>query len=159
MDVRRRIVCRKPAIWYGGNCIGNSSVPEKVIFRMMDQEAVVRDVDWLADIHTNRPSRLVGRVSLTAIKHIHPVDASSTRLGPDSAAQEKRHDDGCNHAGFFHGTTSKFPREPGFGSADFNLCGFGLGLAYAEKPHRLKSVLLIRPARTIRVAAIAIARH
>src|SRR6266853_1830407 len=114
MDVRRRIVCRKPAIGHGGNRIGETSVPEEVIFRMMDQEAVVRDVNWLSNIHANRPSRLVGRVSLAAVKHRHPVYAFSARLSPACAGQEEHCDGGNDDAGFFHGTTSKFQREAGF---------------------------------------------
>src|SRR5260370_22144462 len=124
MDVRGRIVRWKPAIGHGRNRIGEASVPEKVIFRVMDQEAVVRDVDWLAYVHTNRPSRLVGRVSLTAVKHIHPVYAFPARLGPDSATQEKHRNGGYNHADFLHGTTSTVQREAGFGTAHLSLCAF-----------------------------------
>src|SRR6266853_1122499 len=124
MDVRRRIIRWKPAIRHSRNRIGEASVPEKVIFRVMDQEAVVRDVDWLSDIYANRPSRLVGRVSLTAVEHIHPVYAFPIRLGPVSATQEKHRNGGYNHADFLHGTTSKFQREAGFGSTHFSLCAY-----------------------------------
>src|SRR6266699_5597714 len=82
MDVRRGIVRRKPAIWHGGDRIGEARVPEKVISRMLNQEAVVRDVDRLSHIHANRPARLVGGVSLAAVKHIEPVHAFRTRLRP-----------------------------------------------------------------------------
>src|SRR5216683_8386986 len=132
MDVRRRIIRWKPAIRHSRNRIGEASVPEKVIFRVMDQEAVVRDVDWLSNIYANRPSRLVGRVSLTAVKHIHPVYAFPIRLGPDSATQEKHRNGGYNHADFLHGTTSNFQREAGFGSTDFSLCAFRMRKAQTK---------------------------
>src|SRR5882762_2121501 len=106
MDVRRGIVRRKPAIWHGGDRIGEASIPQKVISRMLNQEAVVRDVDRLSHIHANRPARLVGCVPLAAVKHIEPVHAFRTRLRPARAGQEEHCDGGNNHAHFFHGTTS-----------------------------------------------------
>src|SRR6266478_3392262 len=106
MDVRRGIVRRKPAIWHRGDRIGEARVPEKVISRMLNQEAVVRDVDRLSHIHANRPARLVGGVSLAAVKHIEPVHAFRTRLRPARAGQEEHCNGGNNHAHFFHGTTS-----------------------------------------------------
>src|SRR5260370_31053380 len=120
MDVRRQIIRWKPPIRHSRNRIGEASVPEKVIFRMMDQEAVVRDVDWLSNIYANRPSRLVGRVSLTAVKHIHPVYAFSIRLGPDSATQEKHRNGGYKHAALFHGTTSDVQPEAMFVRSDLS---------------------------------------
>src|SRR6267142_1332876 len=106
MDVRRGIVRRKPAIWHRGDRIGEASVPEKVISRMLNQEAVVRDVDRLSNIHANRPARLVGGVSLAAVKHIEPVHAFCARLRPASAGQEEHRNGSNNHVHFFHGTTS-----------------------------------------------------
>src|SRR5882672_2764761 len=106
MDVRRGIVRREPAIWHGGDRIREARVPEKVISRMLNQEAVVRDVDRLSHIHANRPARLVGRVSLAAVKHIETVHAFPARLRPASAGKKKQRDGRNSHPYFFHGTTS-----------------------------------------------------
>src|ERR1700682_6102841 len=106
MDVRRRIVGRKPAGWHGGDRIGDAGVPEKIIFRMMDQEAVVRDVDRLAYVHTNRPARPVGGVSLAAVETITTVHALPGRLGPGCACQKKYCDGSNDHIDSLHGMTS-----------------------------------------------------
>src|SRR5712664_2699206 len=138
MDVRRGIVRREPAIWHGGDRIGEARVPEKVISRMLNQEAVVRDVDRLSHIHANRPARLVGGVSLAAVKHIEPVHAFRARLRPARAGQEEHCGGGNNHAHFFHGTTSSDHMRAFV--AQTSVCAL-FHPCKKSKPHRLKPVL------------------
>src|ERR1700694_3790880 len=108
MDVRRGIVGRKPAIWHGGDRIGDAGVPEKVILRMMDQEAAVRDVDRLSNVHANRPARLVRRVSLAAVKHIKTVHAFPARLRPARTGKGDCREGRNNDDDFFHGRPPSF---------------------------------------------------
>src|ERR1700687_296270 len=54
--------------------------------------------------------------------------------------------------------TSTFQCKAGFGSTDFSLCAF-LRERRKSKSHRLKPALLVRPAGTLRVSAVAIAGY
>src|SRR5467141_939165 len=105
---------------------------------MLNQEAVVRDVDRLSHIHANRPARLVGGVSLAAVKHVEPVHAFRTRLRPASAGQEEHCDGGNNHAHFFHGATSNNHMRAFV--AQTSVCAL-FHPCKKSKPHRLKPVL------------------
>src|SRR6266853_2506543 len=59
----------------------------------------------------------------------------------------------------FMGRPPSFNAKRVFGNTEFSLCGFSLGLAHLEKPHRLKAVLVVRPPRAVRITTVAIARH
>src|ERR1700676_204896 len=89
-DISRRVVRWEPAVWQGGDMVGDTGVPQKVALSVVDQVAVNGDVDRLSDVEARRPAgRLIGRVPPAAVEYIEPVDTLGLRLPPSRAAQEK----------------------------------------------------------------------
>src|SRR5260370_53879 len=62
---RRRGAFALLAIRHGGDCIGDAGVPQEPALGVVDQVAIVRDVERLADIDAGRPARLVGTGALS----------------------------------------------------------------------------------------------
>src|SRR5258708_39271869 len=73
VNVRNRIVRGEPAIRHRGYRIGDARVPQKIISRVEDQKAAIRNVDWFSDVYADRPSRFIWRVPLSSVTHLHFV--------------------------------------------------------------------------------------
>src|ERR1700722_7713898 len=78
LPTRPAVFALKPV----GHCrhgIGDAGIPEEPALRVMDQIAIIGEIDRHTDIDAGRPARLIGAKSLTAIKHVELVDTRGLR--------------------------------------------------------------------------------
>src|ERR1700722_3480754 len=78
LPTRPAVFALKPV----GHCrhrIGDAGIPEEPALRVMDQIAIIGEIDRHADIDARRPARLIGTKPLTAIEHVELVDTRGLR--------------------------------------------------------------------------------